>query len=281
MYSEETPDVPDKIVIKHGVPLMGAGTYGDDNVGFFCHCSVRLTHILEFVNNYKKLPVAIDGTEQFKLYKPADRKYEDITSDFFEENKDILINYHRQYQFHPHWQFGSYINFPFYEFAPFVRRFFAPSQQIKDLISQLELKYNIDYDNSCMAYYRGTDKYLETELISFDEMFAQIEDVRSMRPGINVVIQSDQTQFIELAREKYPGATIFENENVHTTTNNGIHYIYKDDENYKIISHFLAIMFIMSKCKYVITGSGNCGLWIALLRGNTDNYFQYLGKTFI
>ena len=30
----------------------------------------------------------------------------------------------------------------------------------------------------------------------------------------------------------------------------------------------------MSKCKYVICNTGNCSLWIALYRGNTDNFYQ-------
>ena len=269
------------IVIKHGKPLMCYGSYGDDNVGFFCHCSVRLTHIMEYMNKHKKLPKTIDGTEQFKLYKPTSRKTEDISEDFFEENKDIEIPYKHELDFHPHWQFGNYHSFPYHYIHPFVERFFSPSQKVKAIISNIEQKYNIQYDNSCMAYYRGTDKSLETELISFDEIFNQIDQVREKNPDIKVVIQSDQTQFIELARVKYPEVTIFETENTHTQTNNGIHYIYKDDDNYHIILHFLAIMHIMSKCKYVITGSGNCGLWIALLRGNTKNYYQYLGKVFI
>ena len=269
------------IIIKHNVPLMGAGSYGGDDVGFFCHCSVRLTHILEYMNNHKKLPNSIDGTEQFKLYKPIDRKLEDITEDFFEQNCNIEIEYKYPLQFHPHWQFGNYHIFPYHDLNPFIQRFFSPSEKIQKVIRNIEEKYNIQYNNSCMAYYRGTDKYLETELISFDEMFRQIDQIKDRDPNINIVIQSDQTQFIEQARVKYPGATIFNNENVHTLTNNGIHYIYKDDENYNIILYFVAIMFIMSKCKYVITGSGNCGLWIALLRGNTSNYSQYLGKTFI
>ena len=53
---------------------------------------------------------------------------------------------------------------------------------------------------------------------------------------------------------------------------------FKDDENYKILLNFIATMFIMKDCNYVITGSGNCCLWLALLRSTTFgyvNFFQY------
>jgi hypothetical protein len=43
--------------------------------------------------------------------------------------------------------------------------------------------------------------------------------------------------------------------------------------------YYLAITIIMSKCKYVICGSGNCSIWIMLYRGNNKNVCQYLDGT--
>ena len=38
----------------------------------------------------------------------------------------------------------------------------------------------------------------------------------------------------------------------------------------------MAIVIIMSRCKYVICNTSNVSLWIALFRGNTINLHQYL-----
>ena len=43
---------------------------------------------------------------------------------------------------------------------------------------------------------------------------------------------------------------------------------------------YLAITIIMSKCKYIICGSGNCSIWIMFYRRNSNNVIQYLNGTF-
>jgi hypothetical protein len=40
--------------------------------------------------------------------------------------------------------------------------------------------------------------------------------------------------------------------------------------------YYLAITIIMSKCKYIICGSGNCSIWIMFYRENANNVFQNL-----
>ena len=47
-------------------------------------------------------------------------------------------------------------------------------------------------------------------------------------------------------------------------------------DNFNFSKKYLAITFIMSKCKYIICGSGNCSIWIMLFRGNSLNLFQNL-----
>ena len=51
--------------------------------------------------------------------------------------------------------------------------------------------------------------------------------------------------------------------------------------NHTFSRYFLAIIIIMSKCKYIICGSGNCSLWIILYRGNVKNVWQHLKDKWI
>ena len=46
------------------------------------------------------------------------------------------------------------------------------------------------------------------------------------------------------------------------------------DKNNLFSKYYLAITIIMSKCKYIICGTGNCSLWIMLYRSNADNVLQ-------
>lgn len=48
------------------------------------------------------------------------------------------------------------------------------------------------------------------------------------------------------------------------------------DTNKIFSKYYLAITIIMSKCKYIICGTGNCSKWIMLYRGNFNNVCQNL-----
>ena len=45
--------------------------------------------------------------------------------------------------------------------------------------------------------------------------------------------------------------------------------------------YYLAITIIMSKCKYIICGSGNCSIWIMLYRNNSNNVYQNLDRKWL
>jgi hypothetical protein len=47
------------------------------------------------------------------------------------------------------------------------------------------------------------------------------------------------------------------------------------NENFLYSQYYLAITYIMSKCKFIICNTGNCSLWISLFRGNSTNIFQF------
>ena len=50
-------------------------------------------------------------------------------------------------------------------------------------------------------------------------------------------------------------------------------------QNYEFSKKYLAITIIMSRCKYIICGSGNCDIWIMFYRGNNKNVIQNLNGT--
>ena len=52
------------------------------------------------------------------------------------------------------------------------------------------------------------------------------------------------------------------------------------DTNKEFSKYYLAITIIMSKCKYIICGSGNCSIWIMFYRENSKNIIQNLNNVF-
>jgi len=46
-------------------------------------------------------------------------------------------------------------------------------------------------------------------------------------------------------------------------------------QNFEFQKYYLAITIIMSKCKYIICGTGNCSIWIMFYRGNSNNLIQF------
>ena len=56
------------------------------NAGFFSVCSTMLHDILYFLNHTQQLPNHPNEWELFDLYKPEDRKGDNIVADYFERN---------------------------------------------------------------------------------------------------------------------------------------------------------------------------------------------------
>ena len=259
--------------------LFGRGRYGNPNAGFFCQCSVLLTSIIEYYKMNNKWPKNMDTSQQFEIYKPLNKKNQDIFEDIFKINYQITSMNSNGY-FHPDFHFGHYWEFggvTWEIYAKPINRYFNPSDYVQSLIDKFINKYNINFMDTCAIYYRGTDKITEQELLLFEYIENRMEAIKKINNDIKFLVQSDQEEFINNIKEKHSDIIIIE-ENITVTGNKGIHNTFKDDDNYKILLNFVATMFIMKDCNYVITGSGNCSLWLALLRSNSfgyENFFQY------
>ena len=136
------------------------------NAGFFSCCTVRLSDIVEYIRKTHELP-EVDSSAQFAWYKNVNdndnnNMNTDITFHYFQDYHPIYkypidIDFHWKYQFMDYTKIDNKI-------YPIVRKYFAPSEEIKQIISMMENKYNIDYDNTCVLFYRGNDKNTETKI---------------------------------------------------------------------------------------------------------------------
>ena len=255
------------------------------NAGFFSCCSVILHEIINYINTNKQLPSNIDSSQQFEFYKTD--KSLDITQDYFLhynnlENIDLdlsnNINYHHNYQFENY----SILNYKC--ISKIIKKYFSPSNDITNIIKNIQVKYNLNYDNICVLFYRGNDKNRETTICGYEEYINYANQILKENPNITFLIQSDETEFIELCLNTYPNNSFyFKDETRHMRKCDIIvELVSSNDENYIYSKYFLAIIIIMSKCKYIICGSGNCSIWIMFYRENNNNVYQNLdGKWLI
>ena len=133
------------------------------------------------------------------------------------------------------------------------------------------------HDNICVLFYRGNDKITETKLCTYDEYLIYANLILNTNPNILFLIQSDETEFIEFMTKKFPhNSFYFKDEIRHITKCISTVDKLMKNTNYEFSKYYLAITIIMSKCKYIICGSGNCSIWIMLYRGNINNVYQNL-----
>lgn len=242
--------------------------------GFFACCAHILKEIGTYFNDNKKLPTNVDTSQQFDMYKPSHIKG-DIMSHFFKKRDDINMTYTDNLKFGHNLQYEKYNKIDYKELKPLIEKYFSPSQNIINIEHKLIKKYNIDFNNYCAVYYRGTDKKEETIIGGFDTYIDKINELLKTDNNMKFIIQSDNQNFIDIVKSKITNSISFD-ENVASYTDKGIHNENTTDDNYIIMKNFLAIVLIMSKCKHIICSSGNCSLWIMLFKGNGNNINQFL-----
>jgi len=250
------------------------------NSGFFSCCSVKLYNIVNYINLNSKIPDYVDSSQQFNWYK---KDTKDITYEYFEHYdniKNITINYPINYHYDN--QFTDYSKLDYNNITSVVKKYFSPSKQIINIIKNIEQKYNLVYDNICVLFYRGNDKITETQLCNYNEYLNYANLIIKDNPNILFLIQSDETEFIRFMIKEFPNNSFyFKDEIRHIPKCRSTVDIVMKNKNYDFSKYYLAITLIMSKCKYIICGSGNCSMWIMLYRGNNNNVYQNLNNKWL
>jgi len=250
------------------------------NSGFFSCCSVRLDTIVKYFNQTRTLPLIVDSSAQFEWYKPQRSHKASIVDTYFTTDPSgIAFRGQIDYE---HWhQLTDYKKLNYKALQPFITKYFSPSKEIQDIVITLETKYSLEYSNLCVLFYRGNDKITETELSSYDEYLAKALQLQEQNPSIQFLLQSDETEFLDLFSEKFPNSFYFKDEIRHMNkATTSVDKVFPQD-NYQFSKYFLAITVCMAKCKYVVCGSGNCSIWIALYRGGTEGIYQHLHDKWI
>ena len=252
------------------------------NFGFFSCSTMRLHYLIDYFHENKKLPLVFDSKDCYRWYKKYDDNM-DITFNYFKHYDGIpeTIEYERNINYKEWFQFKSYNQLDFEGIIPFIKKYFSPSDKILKIIKTMEEKYELDYNNICVLFFRGNDKITEVELPSYDEYIYYGKYVLNLYPNVKFLIQSDETNFINTMANEFPNHIIFKDEIRHIQDNTTtVDKVFKET-NFQFSMNYLAITIIMSKCKYIICNTGNCSIWIMFYRENADNLIQFRACTFI
>jgi len=250
------------------------------STGFFSNNTIRLFEIILYFNAVKKLPIFVDSSKLYDLYKSG-TNMNDITGEYFSNNLDLDILYDHSIDFREQYQYIDYSKLNFNDLTPFILKYFSPAENIVNKIKDLENKYKIDnYENICVLFYRGNDKITETPLPSYDDFMIKARTLYNENHNIKFLIQSDEKEFIEIMTQEFPDNSFYFKDEIRTINKTALLSVDKINphNNFEFSQYYLAITMIMSKCKYILCNTGNCSLWIMLFRGNMDNVYQIIYK---
>lgn len=246
------------------------------NSGFFSCFSKRLEGIVWFLNKNKSLPDKVDSSEQFSLYK--ENNLDDITSLYFKDN-NINIKYKYHVNFHNDMQFLNYKELDFNSLNPIIEKYFSPSKNVSDQVLFYKKKYNINYENTCAVFYRGNDKFTETNIAPYENFILKAKEIKNNNQNIKFLVQSDETEFIEAFLNEFSDSIIIEEVPHMDRKNSSISDELDRNKRSEFGINFFGAVLIVSKCKYIITHSGNCGLWAILYRGDCNGIYQWLNNS--
>lgn len=249
------------------------------NAGFFSCCSVKLHEIIGFFNGHRKEPCSINSKSIFLYYKTdPDDENEDIGRLLFTEpNNEISIIYTHDIDYEHNHQFKHYNTLKFKDINLFVQKYFTITELVHKYISKLENKYNINYDNTVGVFYRGNDKCLETGIASYDEFIDKCKEIQNSNKKIRFLIQTDETEFKETFLKTFSNSFYMEElPTIKKDPSKAIQFVIEPEKRPEFALSFLSSTIIVSKCKYLVTHTGNCGIWACLFRGNANNVYQYI-----
>jgi len=249
----------------------------EHNNGVFSCCSIRLTEIIQYFNCNLTEPMLLDCSEQFKRFKFKSNK-EDLTLTYFKDfNNFDTIPFFQNVSFHWVLCNSVYKKLNFNQLSPFVKKYFSVSNCVLKLVSDSEEKYNVDYDQTIAVCYRGNDKCTETHLARYDEFFLKAQEIITKSPNCRFFVQTDEQEFLDEFHKQFQNTFHLEElPLISKDSNKVMHDMLPRDQRRQFGCKILHSIYMQSKCKYVITHTGNCGLWTALFRGNVENFNQYL-----
>lgn len=247
------------------------------NAGFFSCSSIALEDLMVYYNIHGKLPDEFKRDAQYMHYKSqaADNL---IPVLFAETDSEIRFTAPVEITSDKVWfQWSDYRLINFEGLKPFIDKYFAPSARVLERVAQLEQDYQIDYENTIGVFYRGNDKVKECSVAPYIDFKNKLDEIEELSNFADVLIQPDETECLEYFKEHCGTALKHPEQWLHMPKDTGASIFMKlpQNERPEHAINLLASVIMLSKCKHLITHTGNMSFWACLYRGNMNNVHQW------
>jgi len=232
----------------------------------FCSLLILMTHGI--------IPDKIDYSMGFKHFKKDPDQ--DIYPLFHKINSYQTIDIFREIDLPDANKYQKHLyNFEIYN--QIIKKFFNPSDIIKDRKNYLLEKYQVDTSKTISVLYRGTDKGSELKLATPEQYMSVVKCILRENNDFKVLLQTDQTQVIHYFHEELGDKLIVFEETPSTTTNRVIWSLMEQNgaDSIDWSQWFDAALRCVSDCRYVVNHTGNVGMFMNLYRGNLDGVYQF------
>lgn len=248
------------------------------NSGFFSCASIALMDILIYFNNNQKLPDIVDRSQQFLYFK---KEPSENLIPFYYLERHTRIGYTGPVMMmngEGDFQYMDYRDMNFAGLRPFLYKYFQPGRFVEDSLGHYEWKYQMDYENTCAVFYRGTDKARETTIAPYELFLEKAQEILNVNPNVRFLVLPDENEFWDAFVARFPNSfRIEETPNINKQDDSTFYQIPLDEKpNYG--GRYFAAVLMASKCKHLITHSGNGGWWCVAYRGHAWNVHQVLNN---
>jgi hypothetical protein len=171
------------------------------------------------------------------------------------------------------WWGKDYAAIPIKDVLDAVGLYFLLSPKVMKISDGFVKKYGINLEGTIGVHYRGTDKQTEIETPSLGEFISQTKHFMQEMANPKILLLTDEPDVLVAFEAAFPKAVITINELAAPGGAIGAHT--RDSKQPEVQGQiFLAILFLVSKCKKVVTHTGNGALWEVLFRGSTEGLKQ-------
>ena len=243
------------------------------NCGFYSNEFQVFTSLLTLLR-HGIVPERIDYSLGFRHFKKNPEQ--NIYPDFHQIDSSVKMDLFSKVQLPDSNRFQPNLyNFSIY--SQIRNRFFNPSSIILDKKNFLREKYNIEFEKTISVLYRGTDKGTELRLAYPLDYLYITKQLLADNPNFKVLLQTDQTQVIQMFYDELGDKLITFEETPSTTSNNVIWNLMekKGVDSIDWSQWFDAALRCVADCKYLINHTGNVAFFANLYRGSLEGVTQF------
>lgn len=254
-----------------------------DSYGFFSTFTLMLTSLMGVYFEHGKTPDVIGGNilNNLKSVEERNNGY-DMYHHFFHIDKDYEIeieNLPPMYNANDHHKIYTEEELKYY--YPFFRKYFNLNDNVQKKVDFLMKKYNIDLENTVAIVYRGTDKW--TDLGGFLSMNPALylrlgSTLKEKNQNLRFLVQTEDEGVRRQFSQSYIKSFYFDETSVSKSTYQPI-FLENIGNKFEWAEYYVASLWILSKCKILITYTGNSAFFMYLNRNTTKNMYQEITFT--